>query len=277
VPSPGSDADGWLPFATSDEPESDRDRAAGRAAMIVTAAAIALCGVGGLLSFLAGSGDEGAPPAVAAARTSAPAPASPDPSPSRAPAAVVSAVPTGTTPRTTPPPRATETPGAARPTVSRPADPVRTRDRAPLTTREVFGSDRITVQGREYRIVYTDGSADCAAGARGETAAELRRSGCTQLIRALAVDRAGRVAVTVGVANLPDAAGAGRVVAAARGRGGFTAMWNGRDRRGGGDGYRETGTAGRFVVYGIGTGDGAVTQAVADLRAVAAGRVRARG
>jgi hypothetical protein len=141
----------------------------------------------------------------------------------------------------------------------------------------VFGSDRFTVQGREYRLVYTDATTDCAAGARGATAAELRRSRCTQLIRGVAVDEAGRRAVTVGVANLPDAAAAGRVVASARGRGGFTAMWNGRGRRGGGDGYRETGAVGRFVVYGIGAGERGVMQAVADLRGVVAGRLYSRG
>jgi hypothetical protein len=279
----GSDPDGWLPFAASDEPTSDRDRAAGRTAMAVAAAVVALCGVGGLVTFFGGSGDEGTPNAVAAGRTSAPAVASPEPSSSRTPAPVAPS-PTGTAPRATPAPRATDTraavPSAARPAASRPVTPVRNRGRASLTAGEVFGSDRVTVQGREYRLVYTDSTTDCASGARGATAAELRRSGCTQLIRALAVDGSGRLAVTVGVANLPDAAGARRVVAAAQGRGGFTAMWNGRDRRdrrGGGDDYRETGATGRFVVYGIGTGDRAAMQAVADLRGVVAGRVRARG
>jgi hypothetical protein len=246
--------------------------------MILAAAIVALCGVGGLLTILS-PGDEGAPNAEAAARTSAPAVTSPQPTPSRA------SVTPSASPRATPTPGATPTRAAAptraaRPALSRPATPVRNR-RAPLTIQEVFGgSDRVTVQGREYRLVYTDATSDCASGARGDTAAELRRSGCTQLIRAVAVDEAGRRAVTVGVANLPDAAAAGRVVASARGRGGFTAMWSGQGRqgrRGGGDDYRETGAVGRFVVYGIGTGERGVAQAVADLRGVVAGRLYGRG
>jgi hypothetical protein len=98
----------------------------------------------------------------------------------------------------------------------------------------------------------------------------------------VAVDGSGRIAVTVGVANLPDAAAAGRVVATTHGRGGFTAMWARRGHRGGGDGYRETGAVGRFVVYGIGArserggADRAAMQAVADLRGVVAGRLSAR-
>ncbi|HEY0357285.1 MAG TPA: hypothetical protein VGD11_01810, partial [Mycobacteriales bacterium] len=54
-PSRGPDADGWLPFAASDEPASDRDRAAGLTAMILAAAVVAVCGVGGLLTILTGS------------------------------------------------------------------------------------------------------------------------------------------------------------------------------------------------------------------------------
>jgi hypothetical protein len=290
-PSRGPDADGWLPFAASDEPASDRDRTAGLTAMILAAAVVAVCGVGGLLTILTGSDGEVAPATVAAARTSAPAAASPSPTPSRAPAAVAPAAsttdkPTATAPRATTPPRATGTHATARPAASR---PVRNRDGEPLTIQEVFGSDRVIVQGREYRLAYTDGTTDCAAGARGTTAAELRRSGCTQLIRAVAVDGSGRHAVTVGVANLPDAAAAGRVVATEHGRGGFAAMWSRRGRgAGGADGYRETGAVGRFVVYGIaassergradrGGADRAAMQAVADLRAVVAARLRTHG
>jgi hypothetical protein len=273
--------------------------------MILAAAVVAVCGVGGLLTILTGSGGEGAPATVAAARTSAPAAASPSPTPSRAPAAVAPAASTTDRPTAATPPPATGT-HAARPAVSR---PVRNRDREPLTIQEVFGSDRVIVQGREYRLVYTDGTTDCAAGARGTTAAELRRSGCTQLIRALAVDGSGRHGLTVGVANLPDAAAAGRVVATEHGRGGFAALWARRGRGAtGGDGYSETGAVGRFVVYGIaapsdrggaerggadrgradrgradrgradrGRADRATMQAVADLRAVVAARLRTHG
>ena len=275
---PAPDGDTWVPFASSEEPASDRDRVTGVVAMVAAAAAVvALCGVGGLLTFSARP-DEAAPPAAAATRTSAPPAESPGPAPPRGP----SAAPTGGSARATPSARATGT-RVATPTrtpATRPAAPARSR--APLTIREVFGSDRITVRGREYRLAYPDDTADCPAGARGTTAAELRRSGCTQLIRALATDGSGRLAVTVGVANLPDAAAARRVVAAGRGGGGFAAIWTRRGHRSGGDGYRETTAAGRFVVYGIaarsewGRTDRAAMQAVADLSGVIAGRLAAR-
>jgi hypothetical protein len=161
-----------------------------------------------------------------------------------------------------------------------------------VTAEEVFPADRITVSGREYRVVRRENTADCASGASGATAAELGRSGCRQLVRALAVDSSGRHAITVGVADLPDATAARRVAASVDQRGGgFTAVWEGNGGpsggRGGaaGGGVRQTGAEGRFVVYAIAArtdgkpvakDDRAAAQTATDLRAYVLSRLRTR-
>jgi hypothetical protein len=90
----------------------------------------------------------------------------------------------------------------------------RATDPKPMTLARTFPERTVVSFGHRYRILRTDLATDCGATAAGRGPAVLRGADCTQVLRATAVDAAGRSVVTVGIANLRDAAAAKRVDAA---------------------------------------------------------------
>ncbi|MER7165868.1 hypothetical protein ABT336_07270 [Micromonospora sp. NPDC000207] len=87
----------------------------------------------------------------------------------------------------------------------------RDTDQAPLTTKEVFGTKRLTLDGTApYQVLRTHSSGSCATAATGEVADLLARVGCSQVVRGTLRSPDGRHLVTAGLFNLPDVANAER-------------------------------------------------------------------
>ncbi|GLZ76768.1 hypothetical protein Afil01_15750 [Actinorhabdospora filicis] len=98
------------------------------------------------------------------------------------------------------PPETVAPPPAASPSVDRLAS--RATDTEAVTVAEAFGA----VAG--YRVLKSDDLPDCRQAATGELAKLLDRYECSQVVRATLLREDGAFALTAGVVNLADAAGA---------------------------------------------------------------------
>ncbi|GAA2075617.1 hypothetical protein GCM10009801_30390 [Streptomyces albiaxialis] len=83
------------------------------------------------------------------------------------------------------------------------------RDKAPISARSLFPSERVTINGRSYRLTKTATSGTCADAAHAGLGPVLTRNGCDALYRA--TYRSGGLAVTVGIATFKDSAAAAKV------------------------------------------------------------------
>ncbi|WP_214108773.1 hypothetical protein [Acrocarpospora catenulata] len=122
----------------------------------------------------------------------------------------------------TPPPKAEPKPSPSIPqipggrygyTAARSTDP------KPLTTKEIFGRNKITNEGRSYAVTtrrYDKNCKDAISGEKLEKA--LKAASCNQIIRASFRDAKGVVIGTVGVANLKTSAGAKKVAGVGAGK-----------------------------------------------------------
>jgi len=113
--------------------------------------------------------------------------------------------------------------GTATPTASTPAPPSgrweyigsRTTDSVPLTARELY-PDNFTSAGTTYVKVKQDKRGNCGSALIGSgLKAAVRKSGCTQAIRATYVARGAHMMATIGVFNLESADAAGTMAAKA--------------------------------------------------------------
>ncbi|QOC90304.1 hypothetical protein [Micromonospora craniellae] len=82
----------------------------------------------------------------------------------------------------------------------------RDTDSAPLTAREVFPPNTLTIDGGNagYRVLRTHSSASCAVAATGEVAEALSLLGCNQVVRATLRTPDDKHLVTAGLFNLTD-------------------------------------------------------------------------
>ncbi|MFG3252185.1 hypothetical protein [Streptomyces sp. NPDC048172] len=83
------------------------------------------------------------------------------------------------------------------------------RDKAPLTAASLFPSERVTINGRSYKLAKTDTSGKCADAAHAGLGPVLSKNGCDALYRA--TYRRDGLAVTVGIATFKDSAAAAKV------------------------------------------------------------------
>ncbi|NUS71957.1 MAG: hypothetical protein HOQ05_00970 [Corynebacteriales bacterium] len=83
------------------------------------------------------------------------------------------------------------------------------RNGTPLQESEVFGGNNFTSRGREYQILAKDTRTNCAEAGDGTGLSQaLAQHDCTQVIRATVKSADGLWALTIGVADLADSAGA---------------------------------------------------------------------
>ena len=83
------------------------------------------------------------------------------------------------------------------------------RDKAPLSAASLFPSERVTINGRTYKLAKSDTSGTCADAAHAGLGPVLSKNGCDTLYRA--TYRRGGLAVTVGIATFKDSATAAKV------------------------------------------------------------------
>jgi hypothetical protein len=162
----------------------------------------------------------------------------------------------------------------------------RATDPEPLTVEGVFPDPEITSFGRTYRVLRTDLATDCGTAATGTGPAALRDADCTQVVRATAVDAEGRHVVTVGIANLLDAAAAEDAEAALdeESAGAFAPMpVPGTPAAGFSPTLRIASAHGHYLVYAVGgpadggrADDAGLRRAMKDLRFVLVDEIVAR-
>lgn len=83
----------------------------------------------------------------------------------------------------------------------------RNSDRKAITIAELFGAETIASRSREYELLGTDSTQDCSSVADGDRLqAALESADCTDVARGTVRSADGQWALTIGVANLRDAA-----------------------------------------------------------------------
>jgi hypothetical protein len=104
-------------------------------------------------------------------------------------------------------------------TIPAAADPLASRagDATPLSASEVFPDEKqVSVSGSPYPVSLINSDADCRTATTGTLGGLLGGLGCSQVVRAGMTTPAGDYAMTAGVFNLADAAGAASVSRALR-------------------------------------------------------------
>lgn len=118
----------------------------------------------------------------------------------------------GAPPEPSPPPPPTTRAERPTPTPSPTYDPRAIRntsvDPKPLTLREAFPDQRITLGEVTFQRVATDLVKDCAEASQSGLDPALQQANCLRVLRATFVDQDKEYAVTIGIAVLPNAAGA---------------------------------------------------------------------
>jgi hypothetical protein len=108
-------------------------------------------------------------------------------------------------------------PGAPSPTVDT-GD--RSKDPAPLTTKEVFPTKALQFGRVRYEVIATQEEKRCPETASGNASTMLRSLDCTQVIRAAITDTAHTFLITAGILNLATADNVNALADALRGTGG---------------------------------------------------------
>ncbi|MEU2725908.1 hypothetical protein [Streptomyces smyrnaeus] len=83
------------------------------------------------------------------------------------------------------------------------------RDKAPLSAKTLYPTQRVTINGRSYKLTKTATSKNCAEAAHAGLGPVLTRNNCTALYRATYTNEG--LAVTVGIAAFKDAKTAEKV------------------------------------------------------------------
>ncbi|WP_243084046.1 hypothetical protein [Streptomyces sp. 891-h] len=83
------------------------------------------------------------------------------------------------------------------------------RDKAPLSAKTLYPTERVTINGHPYKLAKTDTSKNCAEAAHAGLGPVLTRNNCTALYRATYTNKG--LAVTVGIAVFKDARTAEKV------------------------------------------------------------------
>lgn len=96
----------------------------------------------------------------------------------------------------------------------------RETDPKALSVKELFPSDKVSHQNRDYTMTVSRKDVSCGAGVTGGKLEKALKSGkCTMVIRASFKDATNKIIGTVGVANLRTAKDAAKAVAATSGKG----------------------------------------------------------